>query len=144
MARAFADMMDRFRQAFVGTECTVVKREHDWDFGFGDGLGLAVAVPWRVVVPEGIAHAEADDRQLFGLKEPINGEQRANELLRGHRVEQIEIDLLTADICIRFDDGVRLDVFNNSSGYEGWTGNLGTGTDHLMVIGQGGGQVSIG
>ena len=144
MAKAFAEMMDRFRQAFVGAECTVVKREHDWDFGFGDGLGLAVAVPWRIVVPDGIAHAEPDDGQLFGLKEPINGERRTNELLRGHRVEQIEIDLVTADICIRFDDGLRLDVFNNSSGYEGWTGTLGTGIDHLMVIGQGGGQVSIG
>lgn len=144
MAEAFGDRIDRFRQAFVGTECHVGKREHDWEFRFGDGLGIAVHAPWRVVVAEGIAHADEDHGQLFGLKEPVNGEKRTNDLLRDLRVERIEIDLLTADICIRFAGGQRVDVFNNSSGYEGWVGVLDSGADSLMVIGQGGGQVCIG
>ena len=69
---------------------------------------------------DGISHGDEDDGQWFGLPEPVNGEARTNELLQGKRVVGVELDEQTADLRIVFDDGVRLDFFNNSSGYEGW------------------------
>jgi hypothetical protein len=44
----------------------------------------------------------------------------------------------TSDLVIQFAEGVRLDVFNNSSGYEGWHYSDRQG---LELIAQGGGKL---
>jgi len=43
-----------------------------------------------------------------------------NGLLQGKRLERLKFDRMTAHFHLLFDGNMRLDVFNNSSGYEGW------------------------
>lgn len=127
--------------ALHGRECHVTRREADWSFGFGERLNIAASIPWRVVTPDGIAHGAEDDGQRFGLSNPVDGEARTNELLRGRKVVGVELDEQTADLHVFFDGGARLDFFNNSSGYEGWQATVG-GQDGLTITALGGGKLT--
>ena len=127
--------------ALPGRECRVTRREADWSFNFGERLNIAASVPWRVVTADGIAHGVEDDGQWFGLPEPVDGEARTNDLLKGQKVVGVELDGQTADLRIAFDSGARLDFFNNSSGYEGWQATVG-GQDGLTIIALGGGKLA--
>jgi hypothetical protein len=126
-----------------GQCCRVERRAHDWAFRFGDGSGLGVSVPWRIIQAGRIAFANSDDGQVFGLSAPIDGEARANMLLQGLRVIDVEIDGLTADLHLRLEGELRIDVFNHSSGYEGWQGWYASGPDTVTVIGLGGGGIAV-
>jgi hypothetical protein len=125
-----------------GRECCVIKREADWSFDFGNRLNIAVSVPWRIVTADGISHGDEDDGQWFGLPQPVDGEARANELLQGQKVVEVELDAQTADLRVVFDGGSRLDFFNNSSGYEGWQASVPAGGKELTVIALGGGRLT--
>ncbi len=133
--------------AMVGRSCVVNRRDHDWDFAFGPGVSLVISCPWRLVSRDSILLTDSDDEQWFGLPAPVNAEARANALLQDESVQGIEVDGITADLLIRFSDGLRLDVFNNSSGYEGWQahlqGSLEDGTKVSAVIAMGGGGFSM-
>jgi hypothetical protein len=129
--------------AFRGRECRVVRREADWEFDFGDRFSIAVSVPWRVVTADGIAHGYDDDGQWFGLPQPVNGEARTNELLQGQKVSSVELDEQTADLRVVFGERIRLDLFNQSSGYEGWQASLPDNGNEISVIALGGGGVAI-
>jgi hypothetical protein len=102
---------------------------------FGERLSLAASAPWRVVTKDGIAHGDEDDGQWFGRSKPVDGEARANELLRGQKVVGIELHRDTADLRLLFEGGTRLDFFNNSSGYEGWQASVRAEGKKLTVIG---------
>ena len=97
---------------------------------------------WRVVTGEGIAHGVDDDGQWFGLTQRVDGEARANELLKGQQVVSVELDSQTADLRLLFDGGARIDFFNNSSGYEGWQASVPAGGKELTVIALGGGGLT--
>jgi hypothetical protein len=123
-----------------GRQCKVERREADWNFSFGKGLNIGASVPWRVVTPEGIGHGGDDDGQRFGLPQPVDGEAKANELLGQQSVVTVEADEVTADLRITFEGGLRLDLFNQSAGYEGWQAHLDQGEGQpLVVVALGGG-----
>lgn len=134
-------LVSTLADALQGRPCRVTRREADWSFDFGERLNIAASVPWRVVTPEGIGHGAEDDGQLFGRSKPVDGEARTNELLQGRQVVSVELDGQTADLHVLFDGRVRLDFFNNSSGYEGWQATVG-GHDGLTVIALGGGKLT--
>ena len=69
---------------------------------------------------------------------PVDAEAIAGELLGGREVIAAEIKPETADLVLTFEGERRLELFNNSSGYEGWTLN---GSDGRRLIAQGGGTV---
>ena len=124
--------------ALHGRECRVTRREVDWSFNFGERLNIAASAPWRVVTADGIGHGVEDDGQCFGLPEPIDGEARTNDLLRGKKVVGVELDGQTSDLRIAFEGGARLDFFNTSSGYEGWQATVGGQTgDTIIALGGG-------
>jgi hypothetical protein len=91
------------------------------------------------VTRDGIAFVGTDDGQKFGLPAPLDGQARANELLAGLKVRRLAVAEDTADILIEFTGGTRIDVFNNSSGYEGWQATIGD----VEIIGRGGGHLAI-
>lgn len=128
--------------ALQGRECRVERREADWSFNFGERLNIAASVPWRVVTDDGIVHGDEDDGQWFGLSQPVDGEARVNELLRGQKIIGVELDRDTADLRLSFDGGARLDFFNNSFGYEGWQASVSAGGKDLTVIALGGGRLA--
>jgi hypothetical protein len=67
---------------------------------------------------------------------PVDAEAIAGELLGGREVIAAEVKPQFADLVLTFEGGRRLELFNDSSGYEGWSLK---GPDDGQVIGQGGG-----
>ncbi len=124
-----------------GLACDAITHDAEaweWVFGFGTGVSLRVAAPWRIVANGAIALGHEDDGQRFGLPRPVDGAARALDLLRSRLVTVFDVADVTADARVEFGDGILLDVFNSSSGYEGWT--LSDGTGRLLVA-QGGGRL---
>jgi hypothetical protein len=125
-------------QAAGGLMCTAVTlyAPHSWSFDFEGRFGLNAHCPWRIVNEHGIALGSEDDAQKFGLPAPLNGAKVAMELLTLKPLKKLVITDKTGDLLLEFESEVRLEVFNNSSGYEGR--NCGTPSG-LEVIGMGGG-----
>jgi Family of unknown function (DUF6188) len=108
----------------------------EWVFSFGNTVSLRVAVPWRIRDGKAILLGNADHKQLFGLPEPVNGENEAQSLFASPVINAVVVSP-TSDFHIEFGNGHTLEVFNASAGYEGWQLNNG---GHSMVA-QGGGQL---
>jgi hypothetical protein len=114
-----------------------LEAEDAWHFGFTVG-GLAVQCPWRVISGGRILLGSVDHNQQLRLPEPVDAVARIFKLLKGKIVESVKIHDPTSDLTIQFTDDVRLDVFNNSSGYEGWQYEDRQG---LELVAQGGGRL---
>lgn len=137
------DLTLAFEAALAGRSCRVERREADWAFDLRDDTGFAAGCHWRLVSPEGIALTDEDDSQRFGLPEPVDAEAKANALLLGATITSATVDRLTADLCLRFSNDLRLDVVNNSSGYEGWQGSFAHGGKRASIIAMGGGGLTF-
>lgn len=141
------NLIEAINRAARGCFCRVTRLENGWSFAFGaDGkadCGVFVAAPWRVISGNEIAHAVDDDGQWFGLPEPVDGEAKANGLFEGKRVKSFFVDRVTADLQVQFDDGVRLDVFAYSAGYESWNASFEVAADEVTLIAGGGGNLSF-
>lgn len=135
------DLALAFEAAVAGRPCRIERREADWMFDFGDNVGLSAGCHWRLVSASGIALTDEDDRQEFGLPEPLDAEAKANDLLGGATVSCATLDRVTADLILRFSNGLRLDLFNNSSGYEGWQGGFSRDGSVVSIIAMGGGRL---
>ena len=124
-----------------GAKCSDVElyAPDSWSFDFQGRLRLNIQCPWRIISDSGIALGSEDDGQQFGLLAPLNGGEMALRLLAGTTLKHVLITEKTGDVVFEFESGIRLEVFNNSSGYEGW--NCGTSSG-LAVIGMGGGTTA--
>jgi hypothetical protein len=110
-----------------------------WRINF-EAAGFNIQCPWRIVNNDGVVLGGSDHDQKFGLPQPVDVTVAALRLLREKTVESVRIDEKTADLCIIFTGDIRVDVFNDSSGYEGWTFADQRGT---WLVAQGGGQMAI-
>jgi hypothetical protein len=121
-----------------GMKCTEVLHyaPGSWSFNFQGSLHLNVQCPWRIAGERGILLGGDDDGQKFGLPATVDGAIEAMKLLSATHLEQIVIADATADICLEFNSGLRLELFNNSLGYEGWSCSTSSG---IEIIGMGGG-----
>jgi len=109
----------------------------EWVFRFGRGVALRVAAPWRIIGTGRIALGHEDHGQKFGLARPVDGATTAMDLLRGRPVNDFSIAAISADATIDFRDGYLLQIFNSSSGYEGWKLSDVAGR---LIVAQGGGR----
>ncbi|MFN4091816.1 MAG: hypothetical protein ACK4FG_02835 [Brevundimonas sp.] len=137
------DFAAAFEAALVGRSCRAERREADWSFNFPPDAALAVGCHWRVISNDGILLTDEDDKQWFGLPEPVDAEARASELLAGAMVQAAKIDRVTADLSLHFSNGYRLDLTNNSSGYEGWQGTFQHAGRGASIIALGGGGLTV-
>jgi hypothetical protein len=133
------DLARQFEQSLVGQPCAVTRREHDWVFDFSDGRSVTVEAVWRLVSSTAILLTNGDDGQRFGLPAPVDAQQKANALLAETLVERARIEAVTSDLVVWVANGLRLDILNNSSGYEGWQGGAGK----ILVVAQGGGNLTV-
>lgn len=133
-------ILARLSDVFVGSSCTEVLRfdTGSWRFVFG-GATLDVSCPWRIVANGRVALGYDDHAQQFGLPAPVDGVQEARRLL-ANRIRSIRVRERTADLVINVEDNVALEVFNSSSGYEGWECSS---NDGLLAIGLGGGNSQV-
>jgi hypothetical protein len=130
------------RETLVDLSCTqIIKSEHLWQFVFGPaGVSLNLECPWRFLLQGRVAFGCDDHQQKFGHPSQIDGVKKSHELLLSSSVASVEVRDGTGDLIIDFQNGVRLEAFNLSSGYEGWTCSL---TDGRVVVAQGGGNVCV-
>ena len=110
-----------------------------WSFDFSKA-SLNIECPWRIVVGETVVLGGSDHGEQFGLPAPMDAIAEALKILTGKCIEGVEIDPLTADLCIKLSGQARLDAFNCSSGYEGW--NYGD-VAGLSVAATGGGKLAV-
>jgi hypothetical protein len=124
-----------------GSTVTALDRaaEDAWRLDF-EAAGLNIGCAWRLVSGKSIVLAGSDHGQKFGLPQPVDVCSEALRLISGTPVESVRIDEITADLSITFSGDMRLDLFNDSSGYEGWTF---TDSSGLMLVAQGGGRIVI-
>jgi hypothetical protein len=99
----------------------VEKTGHLWQFMFGDGdTTLNIECPWRLLLDGKIAFGADDDGQQFGLQVPLDGVKEIEKFLSTSPVILIMIRPGCSDLSLSFQNGVCLEAFNGSSGYEGW------------------------
>jgi len=110
-----------------------------WQFDF-EKAGLTIECPWRIVSGGSVVLASSDHGQKFGLPAPVDLISATLEKLKGLTIEAIDVNGETADLCLKFGGGARIDTFNDSSGYEGWNYSDRTG---VMLVAQGGGHLAI-
>jgi hypothetical protein len=114
------DPIEFIRGVLISSSCTRVGLVGEWYFFFQNGANLRVGCLWRIVSGGRVALTGFDHEQLFGLKVPINAADEAAKLLNGKKVESVKVFEGTADLNVEFSEGLRLEVINNSSGYEPW------------------------
>jgi hypothetical protein len=110
-----------------------------WDFQFS-GAHLNVGVPWRILDGEAIRLGSCDHEQKFGLPVPVNALKVVIEYLGGKMIERVLLAQITADLELGFEGGFVLNIFNHSSGYEGWNLSSDKGP---QIIALGGGDIAI-
>lgn len=121
-----------------GARCTSVElvATNSWSFNFEGRLWLNVQCPWRITSECGIELGSEDHGQQFGLPAPVDGSATAMRLLGDTPLQDLFVAEKTGDIAFEFESGVRLDVFNHSAAYEGWSCGTPSG---FTIIGMGGG-----
>jgi hypothetical protein len=118
---------------------SVQRRDHDWIFLFGHGAAITVGSFWRLLSDRAIQVTSDDDGQQFGLKSPVNAGTALKGSVGEHCVTDVQIDSATSDVTVSFGDGLRLQIVNNSFGYESWSFFAGD----VRVIGRNGDTVVV-
>ena len=108
---------------------------HYWVFQFGNGVVLGTESQWRVLSRDAILLTSEDDGQQYGLPQPVDAVASVRELLENRVVSKAEVDAASADLTIRFENEMILQIVNLSSGYEAWTLNS---EGDFIVVGRNG------
>jgi hypothetical protein len=109
----------------------------EWVFSFSGQLSLRIASPWRMVSDERIVVGFEDDGHQFGLKAPMDAEERIRQSVQSKEVTAATFNQY-GDLEVRFGRDSTLQVFNHSAGYEGWQLH---GPGNRYIVAQGGGRV---
>lgn len=122
-----------------GTTCSRVFEHYPGNFTFEFGpASLAVDCLWRIVAAGRVVLTSCDHAQQFGLPAPVDAYAGALALLQDRPVMAVHVSEGSADLCLEFAGGPRLEVIADSSGYEPW--NLHAPGVHLVA--RGGGQIT--
>lgn len=109
----------------------------------GQGRRIVLAAPWRIVADDRIVLGDFDEGRWFGLEERLDCARETETLLSGARIEDLAVDCRTGDLKLMFEGGRRIDVFNPSSGEDGWWLHCWLGLRWVSVIGSGGGYIRV-
>lgn len=101
---------------------------------FGDEEYLTIECPWRlrnkaaIIVGSGEYKPQETHQKVKNI---------LSKFLMGEQINDIKVTSVISDLYIKFSSGVVLEIFRDSSIYEGWT--LSDGKDFLLVSLPGGG-----
>lgn len=110
-----------------------------WRFDFG-GAELKIECPWRILAAGRIAVTDYDHGKQFGLPRPVDAALEARERLGQRSVQSVHLGPESGDLTLDFGDGVRLEVWNSSSGHEAWTAH---GPDGELIVATGGSELAV-
>lgn len=111
----------------------------EWVFVFTDGISLRVGSPWRASSNEGIEVGSNDLLQTFGLSTPLDIPMNMLDMVGGKAISSAATNQL-GDLKIEFDGALVIEVFNGSSGYEGWQLAI---PGQQTIVGMGGGGIQV-
>ena len=112
----------------------IEKQSFSWTFHFGDAVHLNVEAPWRVLSNDSILVTSEDDGQTFGLATPVDALAIIRPLLENRRVTFVDVERVSSDLRLRFDNEAVLHIVNLSSGFECWV----LDADGFIVVGRNG------
>jgi hypothetical protein len=117
---------------FIGQQVTDVNTESNLPLGIIFECGwLMIECPWRLRSND-IIVGKTDCREV----PERYSHQSVKDVLVGKRIARIFHDAETSDLSIHFDVGLTLDLFHDSSFFEGW--QLQGNNDFLLVSTPGG------
>ena len=127
-----------FRSHLIGSPASVRRHDNTWTIELVAPFLLSVEGMWRLIGKTYVLATSEDDGHQFGLPAPLDVEEKANNLLAGKVVQEIELDRRTGDLRFRFKDSLVLEVITTSMGYETWRVWK---SDDLFAVGANGGLV---
>lgn len=133
--------MDTLIASLLGRSLASVHHDaetDEWLFDFGGSYVLQVSAPWRLVTASVIAVEHDDHGGQSGRSEAVDAARSVRAVVDDRAVVKATVAGGTADLTIDFGDGIRLEVFNDSAGYEGWILNA---PDGQWLVAQGGGRL---
>lgn len=111
-----------------------------WNFTFANGIHVNIVGGfWRLLCKGRIAVVSYDHKQQFGLPEPLDVLETATKMLGGKHLKEISILKPTGDLMLSISDGISIEIFITSSGYESYTFCF----DNKGYVGGGSGEISI-
>ncbi len=105
-----------------------------------EGASLTLECPWRIMARGRIMLGSVDHAQKFGHDTPVDAAATAASILGDRKIQYVQVLPNSSDLVLDFGNGLRLEAWNNSSGYEGWTAH---GPDNQRIVALGGGEVAI-
>lgn len=120
----------------LNTTLTAIEEFSPGQFSFVfENYRINLSCPWRIVAGTKIQAADSDHGQQFGLPSPVDVCEKARLLLSGNHITGGQINTKTGDFVLEFDGKKRLEVFNNSSGYEAWSMQMPDGRSLIAISG---------
>ena len=121
-------------------ECVTFDKEADsWRFYFADKVYVSVYGFWRLLTNDKITWVSFDNEQQFGLPKPIDLINELKQVLTGKRLTKIEVLNNTFDLTLTLTEGLKIDIYITSSGYESYDFSI----DNKRYIGLGSGDIAI-
>ena len=122
---------------FTGKIFTRVYEHYPDNFTFEfSEFKLAVECMWRIKVDGRVVLASRDHGQQFGLLTQVDAYSEAKSHLQQCCIVVARLDEASADLTLEVENGRRLEIITDSSGYEPWS-LMGPGI-HMIALGGGG------
>ena len=128
-----------FTTNFLFENVTFDKEAESWRFYFSDSVYFSAYGFWRLLTNNKITWVSFDNEQQFGLPKPIDMVEELNQVLTGKRLTKIEVLENTFDLTLTLTDGLKIDIYIASSGYESYDFSI----NNKRYIGLGSGDIAI-
>lgn len=109
-----------------------------WYFNFDEGLSIRLECFWRLFSEEGIVWTSNDHNQKYGRKTPIDLHKEINAVLKDQELNRVDRFEKSGDLKIDFKNGLYVEAYTDSSGYESWEINW----KEKIYVGMGKGEIS--
>ncbi len=110
-----------------------------WCFLFKDRIYASSSGFWRLLVEDKIVYVSLDQGHQFGLPKPLDLVDEVIKLLTGKYLVAIDVDKNTADLTLTISDGIKIQIYIASSGYETYDFSY----HDKRYIGLGSGEIAI-
>jgi hypothetical protein len=109
-----------------------------WYFNFDDELSIRLECFWRLFSEDGIVWTSNDHNQKYGRKTPIDLQKEINKALKEQKINKVDRIEKSGDIKINFVNGLYLEAYTDSCGYESWEINW----NDKIYVGMGQGEIT--
>ena len=109
-----------------------------WYFNFDQELSVRLECFWRLFSADGILWTSNDHNLKFGRETPADLFKEINAILKDQETNKVERTDKSGDIKIDFDNGLYLEAYTDSSGYESWEINW----KEKIFVGMGKGEIA--